>query len=526
MRELSRPIDRLEEKVLVPESEQSFKIPDNWIWVRIGTILPPMRTRNPEKLGSNFFTYIDIESINNVNQEVESPKKLPVSEAPSRAQRAVHNGDVIISLVRPYLKNIALIDSEYEHAVASTAFYVCGSSQAYDCRFLYHFLRSDYSTQYLVANTKGDNSPSVRSADFLEMAIPLPPLPEQKRIVDRIESLLGKVNEAKKSIEGTLDFLYQFRQAVLLLASSGQLTAEWRKNHPHLETATDLLKRISERREEVYKQRCQLAKKNGERSPRKPMEYMKVENDEINIPHSWALALPEHICSPDDYAIGIGPFGSNLKVSDYASEGVPLVFVRNIRSGDFAGLDPKYVSHKKAEELLPHMVRSLDLLITKMGEPPGDCEIYPENMHDAVITSDVIKLRIWENDLVTEYFKHCINSSLIKKQLGLITKGVTLQKLSLERFRSIMIPVPPLEEQKEIVRCIKLLLDHADQIEGLYLGTKSRIDTITQSILSKAFRGELGTNDPSEESALELLQQVLAERMDEAPKKKKAANTK
>lgn len=92
------------------------------------------------------------------------------------------------------------------------------------------------------------------------------------------------------------------------------------------------------------------------------------------------------------HALAIGPFGSNLKVSDYTETGVPLVFVRDIRSGAFGRSGTRFVSAEKARELSAHLVRAGDVLVTKMGDPPGDAAVYPQNRPDAILTADCIKV--------------------------------------------------------------------------------------------------------------------------------------
>ncbi len=369
---------------------------------------------------------------------------------------------------------------------------------------------------YLSAIQKATSSVTVAhlsSLDIARIPFPLPPLNEQRRIVAKLEKLLAKVDTCKERLDKIPAILKRFRQSVLSAACSGRLTADWRENNPDVESAEELLKRIQEERLKKYEEESARAKLEGRRKPKKPKEFQLLsETPSIDIPKSWEVAYPEDLCSSKNYSIGIGPFGSNLKVSDYKNDGVPLIFVRHIRSGNFAGLDPKYVTPEKAQELLPHMAEALDLLITKMGEPPGDCEIYPDGRPNGIISSDCLKFRIWETDLERVFFKHCINSFIIKDQLGLITKGVAQQKISVERFKSILFPVPPLAEQQEIVNRVETLFKTAEQIEQRYQKARTYIDQLTQSILAKAFRGELVPQDPNDEPASVLLERIRAER--------------
>lgn len=129
------------------------------------------------------------------------PKQIAVCDAPSRASRKLHVGDTIFSLVRPYLKNIAYIDKSLSNSIASTGFYVCTPKKNIFPKFFYWLMISPYVVDGLNKYMKGDNSPSIRGGDIEGFFYPIPPLPEQKRIVHRIESLFAKLDEAKEKIQ-------------------------------------------------------------------------------------------------------------------------------------------------------------------------------------------------------------------------------------------------------------------------------------------------------------------------------------
>ena len=178
--------------------------------------------------------------------------------------------------------------------------------------------------------------------------------------------------------------------SVLKHAVEGKLTEKWRAEHPATESGQQLLERILTERRAKWEAE-QLAKGKDPRKLRYEEPTGPDTSELQHLPKEWCWATVEQLASTDKYALAIGPFGSNLKVEDYRKEGVPLVFVRNIRSNIFDGPDTCYISKEKANELRPHQVESGDILITKMGDPPGDACIYPDNRPTAIITADCIK---------------------------------------------------------------------------------------------------------------------------------------
>ena len=215
-------------QALVPVEEQPYQVPENWCWMRGTAIFREMETRKP---AGEFFDYIDIDAIDNSLQVVTAPKHMAVKDAPSRASRAVHYGDTVFSLVRPYLKNIAFIDEFLKDCIASTGFYVCSPSSVLGPRYLYLLMTSSYVVDGLNQYMKGDNSPSIRKDDIELFAYPIPPLAEQQRIVDRIEYLFANLDEAKEKAQSVLDSFETRKAAILHKAFTGELTVQWRAEH-------------------------------------------------------------------------------------------------------------------------------------------------------------------------------------------------------------------------------------------------------------------------------------------------------
>lgn len=306
--------------------------------------------------------------------------------------------------------------------------------------FLKYYLMSENFQQPLRLLSRsaqnGFNKKDLSNFDFV-----YPPLEEQKRIADKLDSVLAKVEAAQARLDKIPAILKRFRQSVLAAATSGELTKEWREN-----AGIDFL-------------------------------YQEFKVSEV--------------ASDEKYSLAIGPFGSNLKVKDYRDDGHPLVFVREIRSKKFGGLKTKYVDSNKFSELAAHKVKPGDVLITKMGDPPGDVAIYPIRRPEAIITSDCIKITPNENIVSSKYLTIVFESFDFKKKIKSITAGVAQQKVSLKKFKELIIALPTRCEQEEISKRFLELEEMAACAEKQYLTAKSRLDKLTQSVLAKAFKGEL-----------------------------------
>jgi type I restriction enzyme, S subunit len=223
----------------------------------------------------------------------------------------------------------------------------------------------------------------------------------------------------------------------------------------------------------------------GKRKYREPLKPETVSLSEL--PAGWAWASPEQLSAGEPYSLAIGPFGSSLKVSDYKTEGVPLVFVRNIRSVSFGGESTVYVTADKAAELSAHAVDAGDILVTKMGAPPGDVCRYPANRPPAVITADCIKLRLTKVDVDPSFIESAVASRVVQDQVLGITKGVAQLKVNLANFSTIALPLPPYTEQARIAAEVDRQLSIIREVEVEVDANLQRAQVLRQSILHRSF---------------------------------------
>ena len=174
-----------------------FDLPQGWIWCHGYSCFEGMESTKPQ---GEFFDYIDIDAINNRNHCIKEAKRLPVAKAPSRANRAVRNGSVLFSLVRPYLENIAFVDENYCNCIASTGFYVCNSNGLLLPEFMYYLMISGYVVNGLNQFMKGDNSPSISKDNIEKWLYPVPPIREQKNICNKLKVTFSAIEHIEESL--------------------------------------------------------------------------------------------------------------------------------------------------------------------------------------------------------------------------------------------------------------------------------------------------------------------------------------
>jgi type I restriction enzyme S subunit len=183
------------------------------------------------------------------------------------------------------------------------------------------------------------------------------------------------------------------------------------------------------------------------------------------IPRTWGVGWLDDTVSQPSH-LTIGPFGSNLLASDYRPEGAPVVFVRDIRENRFVWKSQIYVSQDKAAELRAHSVCAGDVLITKMGLPPGIAAVYPDTMPGGVITADVIRLRPRVDIATPFWLTASINSPRFAAGVRKITGGVTRPKVTLADFRKLPVLLPPVEEQQRIEHMVRAMTHSIEEAEA------------------------------------------------------------
>ena len=349
----------------------------------------------------------------------------------------------------------------------------------------------------------------------LEHPIPVPPFPEQKRIVDKLDCLLAKVDTCKARLDKVPEIIKRFRQSVLADATSGRLTEDWRLENPSRRFCTKHIQKLSIDRTAMYLAECQNAKKAGKKKPRK---YTNLDTKiALNqnalayfpcIPDQWEKAPLSFITANKTDSIVDGPFGASIKVDvDYIEEGVPVIRMINIRPFKFVKDNRKFIKPEKFSQLYRHNIQSGDVLLAKVGATIGDCCLYPESEEIAMLsTTGSCRITVDSGIYDGSFLEVVINS--YRNMLVALSSTTAQPFLNMKTIKGIPVPIPSLVEQKEIVKRVGALFSIADQLEEKLKRAQAGVEKLTASILAKAFRGELVPQDLNDEPAEKLLKRI------------------
>ena len=442
------------------EDEIPFEVPEGWEWCRGYSILCGMKTRKP--IG-NSFRYIDIDAIDNKTHSVRAPKVIETVSAPSRASRAVESGNILFSLVRPYLENIAYVTEELQDCIVSTGFYVCNFSTNLNPDYMFQVMTSNYVISGLNQYMKGDNSPSINADNIEKWLYPIAPLVEQARIASRCKELLELVANIELDKSSLSNILATARRKILDLAIRGKLVPQ----DPNDEPASVLLERIRAEKEELIKQG--KIKRNKKESviykgddnsyyERFPNGDTSCINNEIpfDIPKSWAWCRLQNITS-------ILTDGTH-KTPTYSNEGYIFLSSKNVTNGYIDWDNVMYIPNILHQELHSRLSPQVnDILLAKNGTTGVAALVDKDCVFDIYVSLALI--RIVNNIILPQYILRVIESSSVQNYFNESLKGIGVPNLHLEHIRRTLIPIPPYKEQLRISKKINIFLNKLGKIE-------------------------------------------------------------
>lgn len=453
------------------------ELPKGWSEVKLGDVFKTTSGGTPSRTNREYYkgTIPWVKSGElNYNFISDTEEKISQEAIKNSSAKIFPKGTLLIALYGATIGKLAMLNIG-----AATNQAICGifENKNNDIRFLYWYLF--FKRQDLIEAGAGGAQPNISQTLLKDLQIPLPPLTEQKRIVAKLDVILTRINNCKTRLEKIPALLKSFRQSVLAAAVRGELTKEWReKNTSHTNPNTK-----------------------------------QIHDSPFELPSTWEWIENKKLSSKESNSIGAGPFGTIFKARDFRGQGIPIVFLRHIGEGKYLTHKPAFMDKDKWHQLFKsYSVFGEELLITKLGDPPGTCTIYPTGLGPAMVTPDVIRMTVNNERVINKYLMYFFNSPVSKEIMFGLAFGVTRLRIDLPMFKNLLVPLPPLEEQKEIVRKVEELFAYADTIEARYQKAKAWVDKLTQSILAKAFRGELVPQNENDEPASVLLQKIQQEK--------------
>lgn len=459
-------------KVSLDDQAIDPSLPEGWRSAVLRNIVSYKKGKKPKSLEKNLWQwavpYIDIEAFEkgNIRRYADPDSSVLVNE-----------GDVVVVWDGARCGHVGKVPKH--GALGSTLMTIKPIMINPD--YLLHFLQMSYET--INSNPRGTGIPHVAPEIFWNLELPLAPLPEQKRIVAKVEKLLARINAAKGRLARVKEILKRFRQSVLAAACSGRLTEDWRAEHPYLESAQHFLDLVAKKRTREHEAEYKKAKEERRKIPRKPsnLQPRKVETDGLpELPDGWAWSYLPYLGymnrgksqhrprnAPHLYG-GLYPF---IQTGDIAQSGGQITNHRQTYSEAGLAQSRLWPAHTICITIAANIANSAILTYPAC---------FPDSVVGVIPNSDLC---------LAEYLEYFIRTA--RSDLDQFAPATSQKNINIAILSDVAVPLPPPSEQEEIVRRVAMLFKLADAIAKRVASAGEKAERLTQAILAKAFRGEL-----------------------------------
>ena len=460
----------IEEKLqnaLVPKEEQPYKIPSNWCWVRLESINKyKSETLNPKNAMEKMFELYSVPSFDNKYPEILIGKDIGSNKY------IVKKNDILLCKINPRINRVWQVYQHTNFGQICSSEWIVIRNEILNRSFLRYYFTSEYFRNRLCENVSGVGGSLTRAKPKLVQLyeVPLSPINEQQRIVNIIESLFAKLDRAKELIENTLAQWEQNKMAILHKAFTGELTAKWRK-----ENNINNIKDVS---------------------------Y--IEKLPYIVPNGWYWDKLENI------TIRIVDGDHNPPAKEKEKTSYIMLSAQNIGYSSFINMDKvRYLSKDNFDKCHKRTcLEDGDILFSSVGSI-GNAMVYREKENDKITFQRSVT--IIKTKINPYYLRYVLLSPYCQQIFKTESIGTAQKGFYIKQMKNLIVPVPTIEEQQEIVNILDRLLAKYNKIKNLEQQLE-KIELLKKAILAKAFRGELGTNNPDEESAENLLKEILAEK--------------
>ncbi|MEH2235000.1 restriction endonuclease subunit S [Nostoc sp.] len=506
--------------------EELYELPNGWVWATVGEI-SKINPRLPEL---NYSDDLEVSFLPMKSVEAKTGR-LDLSEIKQYCQvkkgyTPFIDGDIILAKITPCFENgkVAIVQNlKNGIGFGSTEFHVFRLELGiYNKYLLFYFCNQNFikDAQSNMAGTAGQLRVP---ADYIRnTVIPFPPLPEQYRIVAKVEELFTQLDAGVGLLKKVKAKLKRYRQAVLKAAVEGNLTAYWRTAHQgELEPASVLLDRILKQRREKWEAE-QLAKMKAQgKTPKDDSWKLKYKepvapdtSDLPDLPDGWCWASLQMIADVID------PNPSH-RMPKYVEAGIPFISTENFSPPDSFDFS---IGKKVLQETLYQQRRILkieegDFVLSRIGTI-GKTRFLPISQ-DYCISHALVVIKTLDNSINKRFLRYVISSNTVLNQAKKGVQSVGVPDLGMAKIRCFAIPLIPFDEQNKILEEIEDAFSIIDQLEKTIDTNLKRAERLRQSILKQAFEGQLVPQDPKDEPAEKLLERIQAEKAKQVTTKTK-----
>jgi type I restriction enzyme, S subunit len=413
----------------------SPQLPPNWTRMSLRDLVVPSRRRHPRQEDAATFTYIDIDAVDNHSNRVVKPRPIRREDAPSRATNDVRTGDVLFSLVRPYLRNVARVTAELDGGVASSAFCVLRPSDAISSDYLFYaLLRPDFIHK---VKTYGESPPSARDTEFLDLEIPVAPKSVQPLVVRCLEAQLSRLDAAGAALSSAAANLRRYRMSVITGGATGTLL-------PSGDPASEAIQ-----------------------------------------PSKWSWMTLGEVA---DIAGGVTVDQKREALSGL--EEVPYLRVANVQRGY---LDLRVVKTIRArrDDIARLRLHPGDILFNEGGDRDklGRGWVWSGEIDPCIHQNHVFRARLTKSSLLPKFVSWYANSVGRAYFLSRGKQTTNLASVSRRQLGELPLPVPPLLEQQAIVAELERRLSVVDAMDVALAQGMARAASLRSAVLGAAFSG-------------------------------------
>lgn len=498
-------------------------LPAGWVWSTLGEItkINPGVDIN-EITEETLVSFVPMAAVEAISGKMDSTSARPLREV-RRGFTAFQTGDVLFAKITPSMENgKSAVARKLISGIGfgSTEFHVLRPEVGIEANLIRYYLSQEQFRREARSKMTGTAGQMRVPTAFIDNhPFPLAPQNEQKRIATKLDELFSQLDSALEALQAARARVKAYRMTSLTAAISGVLSASWREEsraaNETPEDAQGLLACIlgEHRTHWEEEQRAKHAAKTKSQKKLLDDESWKTKYPTPaapdtrtlpDLPNGWCWATIEQLAAPEANAITDGPFGSNLKSEHYTITGPRVIRLQNIGDGIFRD-EYAHISSEHFERLHRHEIFAGNLVIAALGErPPRSC-IVPEAVGRAVVKADCIKFKTSPH-ISAKYVNFVLNAETTRERATKLLHGVGRPRLNLGEIKSIAIPLPPRAEQEYIVAEVEERLTVAAQGEAALDANEKRVKALRQSILKRAFTGELVPPNPDDEPAGVLLE--------------------